>query len=70
LVVNSRGCDHHETLFAVAGNDHFSIFAALEDSFPAIETEAGFRPVLPVAAHAGVFQQRLNIFFERHALLV
>lgn len=50
LVVDLSGGNDEDAVFAIARNDDFSVFAALEDAFEVVEAQIAFGPLLAVAA--------------------
>lgn len=56
--------DHEGAFLAFASDDNLAVFAALQDSFEAIESEIGLLAFLTVATDAGSFEQGFDILGE------
>jgi hypothetical protein len=49
-------------VLAVASDDDFAVFAALQNAFKIVETQITFRPLLAVAAQARSLEERFDVF--------
>ena len=49
-------------MFAVACDDDFAVFAALENAFKIVEAQVAFWPLLAMAAQARSLKERFDIF--------
>jgi len=68
LAVDTCDGDHNAALGAVASNENFAIFAALQDAFEGVEAEAALGTLFAMATAAGGVEQRLDVSGEGNAL--
>jgi len=62
LIVDLSRSDDKCAVLAVAGDDDFAVFAALQDTFQIVEAQIAFGPLLAVAAQARSLEERLDVF--------